>query len=149
MGTSVGDGWRESIRTPRRAPARRRAREAAQSSSAERLIAAPHMQVIQTRWAYNSIRSLKSKPFAPHPLFASFIEAAVAPFFNAHRDRIVALAARHRLPALYEFRDFVEAGGFMCYGPDNRDVYHRVATYVDRILKGAKPADMPGATDEV
>ena len=65
------------------------------------------------------------------------------PFFNAHRDRIVALAARHRLPALYEFRDFVEAGGFMCYGADNRDVYHRVATYVDRILKGAKPAELP------
>jgi len=66
-----------------------------------------------------------------------------SPFFNAHKDRIVALAARHRLPALYEFRDFVEAGGFMCYGADNRDVYHRVATYVDRILKGAKPADIP------
>jgi ABC-type uncharacterized transport system substrate-binding protein len=65
------------------------------------------------------------------------------PFFNAHRDRVVALAARHRLPALYEFRDFVEAGGFMCYGADNRDVYHRVATYVDRILKGAQPADLP------
>jgi putative tryptophan/tyrosine transport system substrate-binding protein len=65
------------------------------------------------------------------------------PFFNAHRDRIVALAARHRLPALYEFRDFVEAGGFMCYGADNRDVYYRVATYVDRILKGAKPANLP------
>src|SRR5262249_9801146 len=66
-----------------------------------------------------------------------------SPFFNAHRDRIVALAARHRLPALYEFRDFVEAGGFMCYGADNRVVYHRVATYVDRILRGAKPADLP------
>ena len=65
------------------------------------------------------------------------------PFFNAQRDRVIALAARYRLPALYEFRDFVEAGGFMCYGTDNRDVYHRVATYVDRILKGSKPADMP------
>jgi putative tryptophan/tyrosine transport system substrate-binding protein len=65
------------------------------------------------------------------------------PFFNAQRDRVVALAARYRLPALYEFRDFVEAGGFMCYGADNRDVYYRVAAYVDRILKGAKPADMP------
>jgi ABC-type uncharacterized transport system substrate-binding protein len=74
---------------------------------------------------------------------ANAILIAPNPFFNAHRDRIVALAARHRLPALYEFRDFVEAGGFLCYGADNRDVYHRVATYVDRILKGAKPADMP------
>jgi putative ABC transport system substrate-binding protein len=66
-----------------------------------------------------------------------------SPFFNAHRDLLVTLAARHRLPALYEFRDFVEAGGFMCYGADNREVYHRVATYVDKILKGAKPADLP------
>jgi putative tryptophan/tyrosine transport system substrate-binding protein len=65
------------------------------------------------------------------------------PFFNAQRDRLIALAARYRLPALYEFRDFVEAGGFMCYGPDNKDVYRRVAFYVDRILKGANPADLP------
>jgi len=74
---------------------------------------------------------------------ANAILITSSPFFNAHRDRIVALTAQHRLPALYEFRDFVEAGGFMCYGADNRDVYHRVATYVDRILKGAKPADLP------
>jgi putative ABC transport system substrate-binding protein len=66
-----------------------------------------------------------------------------SPFFNAHRDLLLSLAARHRLPALYEFRDFVEAGGFMCYGADNGDVYRRVASYVDRILKGAKPADLP------
>jgi putative tryptophan/tyrosine transport system substrate-binding protein len=65
------------------------------------------------------------------------------PFFNAHRDRVVALAARYRLPALYEFRDFVEAGGLMCYGADNKAIYRRAATYVDRILKGEKPADLP------
>ena len=65
------------------------------------------------------------------------------PFFNAHKERLVALAARHRLPALYEFREFVEAGGLMCYRADNKAVYHRVATYVDRIFKGAKPADLP------
>ena len=65
------------------------------------------------------------------------------PFFNAHRDRVIALAARYRLPALYEFRDFVEAGGLMCYGADNKAIYRRVATYVDRILKGEKPADLP------
>jgi putative tryptophan/tyrosine transport system substrate-binding protein len=65
------------------------------------------------------------------------------PFFNSQKHRLVALAARHRLPALHEFRDFVEAGGFMCYGADNKDVDRRVATYVDRILRGAKPADLP------
>jgi putative tryptophan/tyrosine transport system substrate-binding protein len=74
---------------------------------------------------------------------ANAILITANPFFNAHRDRVVALAAQHRLPALYEFRDFVEAGGLICYGADNRDVYHRAATYVDRILKGAKPADLP------
>lgn len=58
-------------------------------------------------------------------------------------DLLLTLAARHYLPALYEFRDFVEAGGFMCYGADNREVYRRVATYVDKILKGARPADLP------
>jgi len=65
------------------------------------------------------------------------------PFFNAQRNVLVTLAARHRLPALYEFRDFVEAGGLMCYGADNKIVYRRVASYVDRIFKGAKPADLP------
>jgi ABC-type uncharacterized transport system substrate-binding protein len=65
------------------------------------------------------------------------------PFFNVHRDRIVALSIRHRLPALYEFRDFVEAGGLMRYGADMRKIYRRLATYVDKILKGAKPADLP------
>ena len=47
------------------------------------------------------------------------------------------------MPALYEFREFVEAGGLMCYGADNKAVYYRVATYVDRIFKGAKPGDLP------
>jgi len=65
------------------------------------------------------------------------------PFFNAQRDRLVSLAAHHRLPTLYEFRDFVEAGGLMCYGADMADVYYHIAKYVDRILKGAKPADLP------
>jgi putative ABC transport system substrate-binding protein len=74
---------------------------------------------------------------------ADAVLVAANPFFNDQRDRLVALAARYHLPALYEFRDFVEAGGFMCYGADNRQIYRRVAYYVDRILKGAKPADLP------
>jgi ABC-type uncharacterized transport system substrate-binding protein len=68
---------------------------------------------------------------------------APSPFFNIHRDRVLALAARYRLPALYEFRDFVEAGGLMCYGADMKAVYRQLASYVDRVLKGAKPADLP------
>ena len=52
-------------------------------------------------------------------------------------------AARHRLPAMYSRREFVEAGGLMAYGPSYEDNYRRAATYVDKILKGAKPADLP------
>ncbi len=60
-----------------------------------------------------------------------------------HRARIVDLAAKSRLPALYAMRGAAEAGGFMSYGPDLRDLFRRAATYVDKILKGAKPGDMP------
>jgi putative ABC transport system substrate-binding protein len=59
------------------------------------------------------------------------------------RQRIVELAAKHHLPAVYQFREFVEAGGLMSYGPNLAERYHRAATYVDKILKGAKPADLP------
>jgi putative ABC transport system substrate-binding protein len=61
----------------------------------------------------------------------------------AHRELIVKLAARHRLPAIYPFRYFVTDGGLISYGPDVVDQYRRAATYVDKILKGAKPADLP------
>jgi putative ABC transport system substrate-binding protein len=60
-----------------------------------------------------------------------------------HRDRIIALAARHRLPAVYAFRICVTAGGLMSYGIDGVDIYRQAASYVDRILRGAKPADLP------
>jgi putative tryptophan/tyrosine transport system substrate-binding protein len=60
-----------------------------------------------------------------------------------HRDLIVALAARHQLPASYSDRIFVSGGGLMAYGPDRLDQYRRAASYVDRILKGEKPADLP------
>jgi putative ABC transport system substrate-binding protein len=60
-----------------------------------------------------------------------------------HRDLIIALAARHRLPAVYSFRADVARGGLMCYGPDTTDLFDRAASYVDRILKGEKPSDLP------
>jgi putative ABC transport system substrate-binding protein len=63
--------------------------------------------------------------------------------FQAHRLRIVELAARYRLPATFADRSFVEAGGLMSYGPDRKAIFHGLATYVDRILKGARPADLP------
>ena len=60
-----------------------------------------------------------------------------------HRKLIIALAARHRLPAIYAYSSFVTDGGLISYGPDSMDGYRRAAAYVDRILKGAKPADLP------
>ncbi len=63
--------------------------------------------------------------------------------FRAHRVRIVELAARHRLPATFSDRSFVEAGGLMSYGPDDKALFRQLANYVDRILKGAKPGDLP------
>jgi putative tryptophan/tyrosine transport system substrate-binding protein len=62
---------------------------------------------------------------------------------NVHRDLIISLAARHRLPAVYSDRLFVTAGGLMCYGTDRADQFRQAASYVDRILRGAKPADLP------
>ena len=66
-----------------------------------------------------------------------------SPSANAHRDLIIALAARHKLPAIYSGRQFVTDGGLISYGPDYIDQYGLAAGYVDRILKGEKPADLP------
>ena len=66
-----------------------------------------------------------------------------SPLAQRHRDLILVLAARHKLPAVYFERLFVAAGGLLSYGPDQIDMYRRAAGYVDRILKGEKPADLP------
>jgi len=63
--------------------------------------------------------------------------------FFVERKRIVELAAKHRLPAIYPDREFIDEGGLMSYGADLSDLYRRAAVYVDKILKGAKPADLP------
>ena len=60
-----------------------------------------------------------------------------------HHDLIIMLAARHKLPAFYYERSFAAAGGLVSYGPDRTDQFRRAAGYVDRILKGEKPADLP------
>jgi ABC transporter substrate binding protein len=64
-------------------------------------------------------------------------------FLVAHREEITSLAARHRLPAVYPFRFFVELGGLLSYGNDLFDSFRRAATYADRILKGATPNELP------
>ena len=63
-----------------------------------------------------------------------------------HRELIIALAARHKLPAVYYQRNYAAAGGLISYGPDFIEQYRQAAGYVDRILKGEKPADLPGAS---
>jgi ABC-type uncharacterized transport system substrate-binding protein len=65
------------------------------------------------------------------------------PFFTAHHARIVDLARKHRLPGIYNWKEYVAAGGLMSYGPSLRELYRHAATHVDKILKGAKPADLP------
>jgi putative tryptophan/tyrosine transport system substrate-binding protein len=69
--------------------------------------------------------------------------AMPSPVTTTHRDLIIALAARHHLPAIYPYDYFAASGGLMSYGVDVLDLYRRAASYVDRILKGAKPADLP------
>jgi putative ABC transport system substrate-binding protein len=65
------------------------------------------------------------------------------PLVNTNRVRMNTLALAARLPAIYGFREFVEAGGLMSYGPNYSDLFRRAAGYVDKILRGAKPADLP------
>jgi len=69
--------------------------------------------------------------------------AVASPLININRNLIISLAARHRLPATYPFRSFVADGGLIGYGPDAIDAHRQAAGYVDRILKGEKPADLP------
>jgi putative ABC transport system substrate-binding protein len=71
------------------------------------------------------------------------VVVTASPRASHHRDLIVTLAARHRLPAVYSSRHYVDGGGLISYGPDTIEQYRRAAGYVDRILKGEKPADLP------
>jgi putative ABC transport system substrate-binding protein len=74
---------------------------------------------------------------------AQALDVRASPFSTEHAKRIVELAAQHRLPVMYDGRSFVEAGGLLSYGPSIPDLFRRAAFYVDRVLKGTKPADLP------
>jgi len=68
---------------------------------------------------------------------------AADPFFSSHRDQLIALTARYRIPAIYEWHEFVQAGGLMSYGSDLAEGYHQIGIYAGRVLKGEKPGDLP------
>ncbi len=74
---------------------------------------------------------------------AQALLVCASPLFNATRDQLVALAARHRIPAAYELREYATAGGLLTYGNSLPDVYRQLGVYAGRILKGEKPGDLP------
>ena len=74
---------------------------------------------------------------------ADAVLVLAGPVINSHRTQIAELAVKSRLPAIYDRPEFVEDGGLMTYGVSITDLYRRAATYVDKILKGTKPADLP------
>jgi putative ABC transport system substrate-binding protein len=105
--------------------------------------AAPSFGVVPTMAGARSFAELENMvdAFAREPNGSLMVLPDVSTL--NYRDAIIGLAARHRLPAVYPFRIFAVSGGLLSYGTDVSDIFRRAATYVDRILKGEKPADLP------
>ena len=121
------------------------------------LLSWPRMEAAQAKEADQAARALKTETIFVEVRNGDYegafstlaVERADAlfvlsnPLLNRDRKRIITLAARHRLPAIYEWRESAEDGGLLAYGAKIRDLNRRVAAYVDKILKGAKPGDLP------
>jgi putative ABC transport system substrate-binding protein len=132
-------------------------REAVPRARRIALLSWPRMEAAQVKEAEQAARTLKTETVlvevrngdyegAFSTLAAEHADALFVlsnPLLNRDRKRIIALAARHRLPAIYEWRESAEDGGLLAYGAKTRDLNRRVAAYVDKILKGAKPGDLP------
>jgi putative tryptophan/tyrosine transport system substrate-binding protein len=105
--------------------------------------AAPSFRVQLTRIDVRNAAEIEHaiNVFAQQPNGALLVAPNAVTIF--HRDLIIAMAAQHRLPAMYPYRFFAASGGFISYGIDSPDLYRQAASYVDRILKGAKPGDLP------
>jgi putative ABC transport system substrate-binding protein len=120
---------------------------------ADSKIASLHIEAAQTaaqklglQLQLVTVKTAKALPEVFATMIQQGAEALVVElsvFTMRHRGQIVALAAQHRIPAAYQGREFVEVGGLMSYGTDRLDQWRRAATYVDHILKGAKPVDLP------
>jgi putative tryptophan/tyrosine transport system substrate-binding protein len=95
---------------------------------------------------YSDVRALAEIELAFGEARSGQADAAVVfanPILEADRTRVADLAAQHRLPTIYHASEFAEAGGLICYGVSFIDLYRRAATYVDKVLKGAGPGDLP------
>jgi putative tryptophan/tyrosine transport system substrate-binding protein len=116
-------------------------------------VAATQLKEVQAAAASVGVRHIIANASAERdlePAFALLVQQrssavmiSADPFFNSRRDQIVALAARHAVPAIYEWREFAEAGGLMSYGTSVTDAYRLAGMYTGRVLKGEKPADLP------
>ena len=106
-------------------------------------VAAEHMRMDVRHITANGVSDLEAKLANATAEGVDGLIVITDAEFDAGRNKIVQLATEHRLPTMYEHRAFVEAGGLMSYGPDIDRLSYRAATYVDKIIKGARPADLP------
>jgi putative ABC transport system substrate-binding protein len=116
-------------------------------------VATAQLQEVQEAAASVGVRPIIANASAERdfePAFALLVQQRSSalmissdPFFNSRRDQIVALAARHAVPAIYEWREFAEAGGLMSYGTSVTEAYRLAGIYAGRVLKGDKPAELP------